>query len=101
MSGFETLPAIITRRNSPIGDAIAERIRRRTERALGRIDFSTPRSARPAATASAGGEATAPPSPDDANPVARIAHQQETLSELTARLDFLERLVEEKSTARE
>ncbi len=66
--GVLTIPitAIITRSRSPIGQAIAERIRRKTERKYGRID----------------------PGPGVA------AIDDGALTDLNARMEFVERLID-------
>lgn len=101
------LAAIITRSRSPIGQAIAERIRRKTERKLGKAGVDQPGLAatgEPGETGRAGGAGApgdgvshdAPPGKD---PYELIARQQESLHEMSNRLEFLERLLEREEHA--
>jgi len=93
------LVAVINRSSSPIGRAIAERIRRRTERRYG-PDPTRDRHA----LSDAGRRPYAPrpglpesPDPGDArDPSALIEAQQQELREMGARLEFLERLLEDR-----
>ena len=84
--------AVITRKSSPIGHAIAERIRRKTERKLGP----------PAEEPDPGRRATPRPhaggSIDTPDPVALIESQQQSLHEMSNRLEFLERLLEKEQS---
>ena len=73
--------AVVTRSRSPIGQAIAERIRRRTEARYGG----------PAPTALPDGSAG---TPDIERRLQLVEDQQTELAEISRKLDFLERLVE-------
>lgn len=92
------LAAIITRRNSPIGQALADRIRRRTE-----LRF-------PASQSSG---AVSQPGVDEGRllPSHAVSHrldlqqelieqQQQAMDELSAKLDFVQRLLETPKTER-
>ncbi|MFW5688573.1 MAG: hypothetical protein ACOC1U_03290 [Spirochaetota bacterium] len=91
------LSAIITRSRSPIGQAIAERIRRKTERKLG------PSPASLGGTARSGASIPASASPGAAEAESRlleiVERQEETLTMMSSRLEFLERLLERDEAA--
>ena len=104
--GIISIPfaAIITRSRSPIGQAIAERIRRRTQRKLGPPAASVvppAASAPPPAVSVAHVSATTAqlPNREEPDPHALIELQQAELTEMSTRLEFLERLLEEQSDA--
>ena len=80
------LAAIITRSRSPIGQAIAERIRRRTEKKLGKAGRTS--------EAGAPGDGASREAPRGKDPYELIARQQESLHEMSNRLEFLERLLD-------
>ena len=85
------LAAVITRKNSPVGQAFAHRIRRRTD-------------ARQAKRALAKGTPTAPTRssipalPDDVavDHLGILEAQQIVISELSDKIDFLQRLIEDQ-----
>ncbi len=74
--------AVITRSRSPIGQAIAERIRRRTEAKYGR----------PAPTALPEGSGAG--TRDIEERLRLVEDQQSELCEISRKIDFLERLIE-------
>jgi hypothetical protein len=82
------LTAIVTRTSSPIGQAIADRIRRKTERRFGPSPGSAasalPENNKPVATGA----------PEERDPAALIEQQQQNLQQMSTRLEFLERLIE-------
>ena len=83
------LAAILTRRNSAIGQAWADRIRRKTEARLGpkRRHIAIPEAR---ATASDPGES--------ARQIELIEAQQQEIQDLALKIDFLQRLLEEKQS---
>jgi hypothetical protein len=80
--------AVITRSRSPVGRAIAERIRRRTEARFGT----------PAPTALPNGNREG--SPDIERRLQLVEDKHHELAEISRKIDFLERLIERSPTDR-
>ena len=82
--------AVITRKNSPIGQALADRIRRKTElrERAGRLveGVPVPRDQRTI-------QARAPED-TQASQLAMLENQQTEIQELSEKIDFLQRLIE-------
>ena len=90
--------AVITRRSSPIGQALADRIRRKTElrEAAGRLVPGVPPEA-PAGLLSARSASGEPA--QLAVPLSMLEDQQREIQELTEKIDFLQRLIENQQDA--
>ncbi|MFW5850283.1 MAG: hypothetical protein ACOCXN_11010 [Spirochaetota bacterium] len=89
--GVVSIPiiALINRSKSPIGQAIADRIRSKTAAQYGRL---------PASPASTSPNPPSAAPENDADPLAVIERQQEHLREMGTRLEFLERLIEKQQS---
>jgi len=94
------LTAIITRKNSPIGQALADRIRRKTEirEAAGRLVRGLPTGTQQhAGSDPTANRATFPSGGEDrANQLAMLENQQSEIQELSHKIDFLQRLIEKQ-----